>query len=151
MIKIIAVGNRLMQDDGVAIAVLEHIMGRLETTGMEVILGETDAHFCFYQVREDDFVILVDAEDTEAGPGSLHVYELQGAAFAHCGAWPHDMGFLELMRLYKKPLKGYLIGIGIARAGFGTELSDVLKSRFDGICIEVERLILEIAKEAQNA
>jgi len=70
MIKAIGVENRLMMDDGIAIAVLEDLKNNLEPMGIE-----------------------------------------------------------------------------IAKAEFGCELSEALKRNFNGICIEVEKIIYGIVKE----
>lgn len=148
MIKAIGIGNRLMMDDGIAIAVLENIRNNLESMGIEVIIGETDFQFCFHQLKEDDFVIILDAAYSDAGTGSVHSYKLQEAAVAYGEtSSQHDMNVFDLMRLYSKPLKGYLIGIEITEIGFGYELSDTLKEKFNDICLEVERNICEIVKE----
>jgi len=148
MIKAIGIGNRIMMDDGIAIAVLESIKINLESIGIEVIIGETDFQFCFHQLMEDDFVIILDAAYSGAVAGSIHIYKLEETAVAYGEtSSQHDMNIFDLMRLYSKPLKGYLIGIEITEIGFGCELSDTLKKKFNDICLEVERNICEIVKE----
>lgn len=148
MIKAIGIGNRLMMDDGIAIAVLENLKNNLESMEIEVIIGETDFQFCFHQLKEDDFIIILDAAYSGTIFGSVHLYNLQEAITAYRETnSQHDMSVFDLMRLYSKPLKGYLIGIEIAEAEFGYELSEALKVKFNGICVEVERIICEIVKE----
>lgn len=139
-------------DDGIAIAVLEKLKNGLEEVGIEVIIGETDFQFCFHKLKEDDFVIILDAAYSGQAQGSVHLYELQ-QAIAKYGKTDshHDMNIFDLMRLYSKPLKGWLIGIEIAEFGFECGLSEALKVKFDSICIEVERVIFEIVKEVKNA
>lgn len=61
------------------------------------------------------------------------------------------MSVFDLMRLYSKPLKGYIIGISVAETRFGHELSEALKIKFNDICLEVERSIYEIIQKVQNA
>lgn len=154
MIKIIGIGNRLMMDDGIAILVLENIRNRLESMGIEVIIGETDFQFCFHLLKENDFVIVLDAVYSGVSVGSIHLYKLQEAvtAYAYRGTdFQHDMNIFDLMRQYSKPLKGYLIGIEIAETGFKCELSEALKKKFHDICLEVEAIICEIVKEVYNA
>jgi hydrogenase maturation protease len=152
MIKVIAIGNRFMMDDGIAIAVLENLRNRLESIGIEVIIGETDFQFCFHLLKENDFVIILDAAYSGADPGNVHSYKLQEAVTVYGETnSQHDMSVFGLMRLYSKQLKGYLIGIEIAEIGFGCELSQALKIRFNSICLEVESIIYEIVKEVQNA
>lgn len=141
-----------MRDDGVAIAVAENIGNKLRNVGLEVIIGETDFQFSFHSLNNDDFIIIIDALYTADTPGIVHIYNLQEAAFGcrqTCSQ--HEIGIFDLMRLYSKPLRGYLIGIEIAEAGYGFELSEVLLNKFDDICLQVEHTIHKIVKEEQNA
>lgn len=144
MIKAIGIGNRLMMDDGIAIAVLENSKNNLESMGIEVIIGETDFQFFFHQLKEEDFVIILDAADSGAVAGSIHLCKLEEAVATYGETnFQHDLNVFDLIGLYKKPLKGYFIGIEIAEVGFGCELSEALKKKFIEICIEVERIISE--------
>lgn len=148
MIKVIGIGNRFMMDDGIAIAVLECIKDKLESIGIEVIVGETDFQFCFHLLKEDDFIFILDAAYSGSSVGSVHSYKLQEAFTAYGEAnFQHDMSVFDLMRLHSKPLKGYLIGIEIAKVQFGCRLSEELKIKFNGICHEVEKIICEVIKE----
>ncbi|HHV98880.1 MAG TPA: hydrogenase maturation protease [Clostridiaceae bacterium] len=148
MIKVIGIGNRLMMDDGIAIAVLEKIRNKLESIGIEVVIAETDFQFCFHQLREDDFVIVVDASYLGGAAGSVYSCKLQDAITAYGQTnSQHDMSVFDLMRLYSKPMKGCFIGIEIAEAGFGCELSEALKDKFNEVCLKTERIIFETVKE----
>jgi hydrogenase maturation protease len=152
MIKVIGIGNRLMMDDGIAIEVLENIKDRLESMGVKIIIGETDLQFCFHQLKGDDFVIILDATYSGAVAGDIHTYNLQVAITAYAETnFQHDMSIFDLMKLYSKPLKGYLIVIEIAEIDFGCELSEALKKKFYDICLEIEKIICKIVKEVQNA
>ncbi len=145
MVKAVGVGNRLMMDDGIAIAVLEKLKETLEAIDIEIVIAETDFQFIFHQLNEDDFFIILDAAYSGAPVGSVHSYGLQ-EAIASYGVtdFQHDMSVFDLMMLYPKPLKGYLISIEVAETGFGCELSEVLKKKFSDICIEVEKIICEM-------
>ncbi|KNY28964.1 hydrogenase maturation protease [Pseudobacteroides cellulosolvens ATCC 35603 = DSM 2933] len=134
-------------DDGIAIAVLENIKNILESMGIEVIIGETDFQFCFHQLKEDDFVIILDAAHLGTVAGSIHLCKLEEAITAYGETnSQHDMSVYDLMRLYSKPIKGHIIGIEIAEAEFGCEISGTLKRKFDGICLEVEKIICEMVR-----
>lgn len=133
-----------MRDDGIAITVLENIKNNLESMGIEIIIGETDFQFCFHQLKEDDMVIVLDAAYSGAAAGSVRSCELEEVITAYGETNSHhDVSVFDLMRLYSKPLKGYFIGIEAAEAGFGCELSEVLKGIFNEICLEVEQIIHE--------
>lgn len=152
MIKVIGIGNRLMKDDGIAIAVLERIKNNLETVGMEVIIGETDFLFCFHQLKDEDFVIILDATYFKGETGTIHTYKLQDAIMNYgITNAQHDMSILDLIMLYSKSFSGYLIGIEIAETGLGCELSEALKGKLNSICLEIEKIICKIVKEDSYA
>jgi hydrogenase maturation protease len=145
MIKVIGIGNRLMMDDGIAIMVLEKISSQLESIGIEVVIAETDFEACFHKLNEDDFIIIVDAVYKDLSVGKIHINNLQDA-ITTCGKpdAQHDASLFDLMRLYRKELKGYFIGIEIAEIGIGYGVSELLEKEFNGICFEVERIINKI-------
>ncbi len=145
MIKAIGIGNRLMMDDGIAIAVLENLKNSLESMDIEVIVAETDFQFCFHQFKEADLIIILDAVYSGAVAGSVYSCKLQEAITAYGDThFQHDMSIFGLMKLYSKPIKGYFIGIEAAETGFGCELSKTLRREFDSICLEVEKIISEL-------
>jgi hydrogenase maturation protease len=149
MLKVIGIGNRLMMDDGIAIAVLEILKHRLESMEIEVIIGEADFQYVFHQLKEDDFVIILDAAYSDRVAGSIHSYTLQKVLVSYEEAgYQHDTSLFDLIRLYSKPQKGYFIGIEIAEAELGLGLSDALKLKFNDICLEVEKVINEIVQKA---
>jgi hydrogenase maturation protease len=146
MTKVIGIGNRLMRDDGIAIEVLENIRDKLELIGMKVITGETDFQYCFHQLADDDFIIILDAAYRGGVPGCIHFCNLTEAVSTYADTQSqHDLSVFNLIRIYRKPLKGYFIGIEAVEVGFGFELSEALTGKFYDICTEVERLIIALA------
>ncbi|WP_304509491.1 hydrogenase maturation protease [Anaerotignum sp.] len=151
MIKLIAIGNRFMKDDGIAIKVAENLVDKLKGLNIEVIIGETDCQNCFYLLKQDDYVLIIDAIYTGSEPGSIHPLKLEEAVAQSSGAsMQHDMSIIELMKLYKSKFKGYLIGVEIAELGFGDKLSPVLNEKYQQICLDVERTINKIILEETN-
>lgn len=141
-----------MMDDGIAIEVLEKLKNKLEPLSIKVIIGETDSQFCFQQLNEDDLIIILDASYSGAAAGKIQTYKLEDVTDAYGGTdYQHDLSVFDLIRLYSKALKGYLIVIEAAEIGFGCELSEALKIKFNDICLEVERIIYDILKEKKNA
>lgn len=152
MAKVLGIGNRLMMDDGIAIAVLEDMRDRLMAMGLEVIIGETDPQFCFHQLELDDFVIVVDAIYSEREAGSVYACKLEKVITAYEETFfQHDRSIFDLMRLYSKFVRGYLIGIEVAEVGVGFGLSEALLELFHSICSDIECLISEIVKEVTYA
>ncbi len=147
MVKVLGIGNRLMMDDGIAIAVLENIRDKLIAMGMEVIIGETDLEFCFHQLVIEDFVIILDATYSEREAGSIFSCKLEKAIRVYGDTnSQHDMSIFDLMRLYTKFTRGYFIGIEVEEISFGFELSETLSKLFHDICFDIERLIKEIGR-----
>lgn len=151
MIKIIAVGNRFMKDDGIAIAVAEALKKMTADLNMDIILGETDSFECFYLLNKDDFVIVLDAVYMGVEPGSVSVFKLNDV-IEQTSAWcfQHDLSILELMKLFHTSFRGIFIGIESADIGYGDELSPVLHEKLPQICSEVEKIISNIVKEGSK-
>jgi hydrogenase maturation protease len=152
MVKVLGIGNRLMMDDGIAIAVLENIRDKLKTMGMEVIIGETDLQFCFHQLEIEDFVIILDATYSIREAGSIYSCRLEKAitVYGHTNS-QHDMSLFDLMRLYSWTIRGYFIGIEVKEIGVGFGLSKTLSELFQDICFDIERLIKDLVKEVSYA
>lgn len=142
MIKIIAVGNRFMKDDGVSLLIADFLKDKLDYADVEIIMGETDCESCFYSINDTDYIVIIDALYSGSKPGSIHIYNLQEeltkATYLNAR---HDSSLIDLMKLNRKIYKGLIIGIEAAEVSFGNELSSPLKERFFNICAEVEQTI----------
>lgn len=151
MIKLVAIGNRFMKDDGIAIKVAENLEQKLHNLNVEVIFGETDCQSCFYLLKQEDFVFIMDAYYEGAEPGSIHLFTIEEAmAKSSASLMQHDTSIIDLMKLYKSKWKGYFIGVEIAELGFGDELSSALQEKFQQICLEVESTTKKIILEEVN-
>lgn len=149
--KIIAIGNRLMKDDGIAIEVAENLRERLKGYNIELLIGETDYESCFYHLKKEDFVVIIDAISIGAESGSIHMFKLEEVLSQPSDYnMQHDMNIIELIKLYNMPLKGYIIGIEAADIGIGKELSPILREKFPQICSTIENVILELITEEKN-
>ncbi len=148
MIKLVAIGNRFMKDDGIAILVVEKLEQSLKNLNIEVIIGETDCQSSFCLINPEDLVFILDAFYEGSEPGSLYLCSLEEAmAKSSTSPMQHDMNIIDLMRLYESKWKGYFIGIEIAELGFGEGLSPILQEKFQDICLEVEKNIEKIILE----
>jgi hydrogenase maturation protease len=151
MIKLVAIGNRFMQDDGIAIHIAEDLEETLKELNLEIIIGETDCQGAFYSLDKDDFVIIMDAQYIGSEPGHIHLFSLEEAISKpsiYC--MQHDMNIIELMKLYNQPFRGYLIGIEVASIALGYELSPILQEKFPLICSKIKALIKNIILEESN-
>ncbi len=148
MVKLVAVGNRFMKDDGIAIKVVNRLERKLTGKDLEIIIGETDCQGSFYLLNKDDYVLILDALCIGAEPGSVHIFSLEEAV-SHSSDFfmQHDMSLLELMKLYNNNFRGCMIGIEIAEIGYDDELSPVLRDKLPEICRDIEKAVNKIILE----
>lgn len=151
MIKIIAIGNRFLRDDGIGIAVVERLGYWLKNMKIEVIICETDFFSAFHQLKNEDFVVIIDAAYTNTEPGSIHISKLNTAikAMEESGS-QHELSIFDFIKLYSINLRGYLISIEVAEIGIGYELSKCLENKIDYICTEVKNSITKCIYESEN-
>ena len=148
MTKIIVIGNRFMRDDGIAIEVIDRLKDKFNDDALEIIVGETDCSGCFYLLDESDFVIILDAINVGAEPGSVFVFSLSDLMTRTTAfSMQHDMSIIDLMKLYDRKFNGYLIGIEIAEIDFDEKLSLVLQEKLPLICSKVEKTIKSMIME----
>lgn len=121
MIKLIAVGSRLMGDDGIAISVAEELKDPLDA--MELI-------------------------ESEPEPGTLVVLTLDEAIFSGLKTFSqHEINLCTLLRLYGYKNKGFLIGIIVPAIDSKVsllEIGDLNSKQFDELCKKVELLINDL-------
>lgn len=140
-IKVIGIGNRIMKDDGIGVRVTEDISQWLEEREMNVMIGETDSESCFYQIEEEDFLIIIDGTLFGIEPGTITVEALSLVKPTIKGYSQHNMSFIDLLYRYKKTNKGYLIGIEVGEIGFGIDLSEALQQKYSLLLKEARKII----------
>lgn len=132
-IKVIAVGNTLMEDDGVAVVVLDKIKEELIRNNIEAIIGETDFGYSLSLIEDGDFIFFIDAVYYGKKTGEITVISLEKYRGQKKYYTQHDCSIVDLMRLYFKNVNGYIIGIEIGEISFKYGLSNVIKSNIDAI------------------
>jgi hydrogenase maturation protease len=142
--KVIAIGNILMKDDGIGIRVAETIKDNLEKCGLEVIIGETDFEYCISKIEEGDFIYILDASYSDKIPGEITVIPIEN--YRHEGKQysQHGYSFLNMIFLYYKDIKGYIIGIEISEIDYDLNLSDNLWSSLKEISENVLKEIMKL-------
>jgi hydrogenase maturation protease len=150
--KLIAIGNRIMKDDGIAILVAESLYEKFVDKEFEVIIAETDIDFGISSFKKNDFIIMMDATYYGIEPGSVTVspFNEMKDYIKQCFS-QHDMNLLNLLSTYFPTIKGYFLGIEIDEVEFGLELSQKLQSQFKSICKKVENNIDWILEGLKNA
>lgn len=157
MVKIFGVGNVLMCDDGIGVRVAEKLRERLEKLNdrfkdFKVIIGETDYMYCLENIEEDDFVIIIDSTYFMVRPGiitTLKLEECDNFIFSNFenNNSAHEESLLKILRVERRNIKGYLIGIEVDKIEYSLELSKRISRRFDLICENVYNEIVKLIRE----
>lgn len=130
-IKVIAIGNVLMKDDAIGIEVIKEIEEKLLEKNIEVIYGETNIHHCISVVKEDDYIIILDAACFEKNPGEITFLPLNKFISKKKGYSQHSYSFLDLIRIYYPNIQGEIYGIEVKEVEFGFGLSSVLQPQLN--------------------
>ncbi|HCG98956.1 MAG TPA: hypothetical protein DE036_03915 [Actinobacteria bacterium] len=97
-ITVLGVGNTLMGDDGVGVAVARELVSELEDSPVNVVLGETAGMGLIRHFRESDVVIVIDAVAAEAEAGSIFRFNADEAGIVHLRSNNiHGMGVPHLI------------------------------------------------------
>ena len=147
-VKCIAIGNRIMGDDSVGIKVLEIISSQLEFNKMEVIYGETDIDYSLSQIENGDFIFILDSTYSNIEPGKVTftpISKIKKVVKQQVYS-QHQPNLLNEIMIYKKLIRGFVIGIEINEIDFSLELSDILNNKLSYICEEVCSFILNELK-----
>lgn len=150
MIKIFAIGNVLLGDDGIAIRVIEDVQEEVkkEFYDIEVIIGETDVDYCINEIKENDFIIIVDSSNFSVHSGTVIKMELENYdKFLRKSMSHHSDSLLEVLRREYRHIKGYIVAIEISKIDYSLNLSAEIESKFQCICNNVVDMIREIIKE----
>jgi len=151
-VKCVAIGNRIMGDDSIAIKVVEELSLKLETENIEVIFGETDIDYALSKIDEGDFLFIVDATYFGLKPGSLTFIPIDEASVECLQIYSqHQPSLINLLNIYRTSVEGFIIGIEVEEISFSLELSSKLKSRFSHICDKVYNFIYHTTRGINHA
>ncbi|WP_258879951.1 hydrogenase maturation protease [Clostridium estertheticum] len=141
--KVIAIGNSLMMDDGVALLILDKIRKRLEEKSIESIMGETDVEFCFSLLNEIDVFYIMDSTYYGNVPGTLTFKNLDDIKKTKDQSRSiHSLGLIDLINMYNMDIKGYFIGIEISNIDINLGLSNILQGKVEDISQKVMSFII---------
>lgn len=150
--KLIAIGSRIMGDDGVAIAIAELLCDELMAEGIQVIIGETDVAYCLSAINEGDNIIILDASVSNRPWGTIWQLSLQDA-INNCNQnqFPHDADLLNTLNRKGWQLPGLLICIEAADISQRWGLSQAMQGQLPRICLEIKKIILEFGGNIKHA
>jgi hydrogenase maturation protease len=150
MIKIIAIGNSLMGDDGIALKVLDYIEEDIKQLdlGIKCIKAETDFNFALDNIEEGDYLFILDStllglecgEITQIHLGEVGKYQNNSLSI-------HNMNLLSLIEHFKIKVRGYILGIEIGTVNFNLDISKEIKVSFKEICCKIYTIIKEKSLE----
>lgn len=128
-IKVIAMGNVLMKDDAIGIEVTKEIEEKLLEKNIEVIYGETDIQHSISSIRENDYIIILDAACFEKNPGEITFLSLNEFNSNKKGYSQHSYSFLDLIKIYYPNIQGEIYAIEVKEVEFGFGLSLILQEK----------------------
>lgn len=139
-----------MGDDGVGPAVARE----LAKQGYEVVTCGSDLSPVLTRIENVDLLIVVDAVDWGAKPGSVFVAKLDevNEVYTRCS---HRLGVTSMlkvmMKVFKKPVNVYLVGVQPERVEPVAELTPKVKLAVDEVVARVRELIEKFKKIKANA
>lgn len=147
-IKVIAMGNVLMKDDAIGIEVTKEIEEKLLEKNIEVIYGETDIPHSISLIKEDDYIIILDAACFEKNLGEITLLSLNEFTSNKKGYSQHSYSFLDLVKIYYPNIQGEIYAIEAGKVEFGFGLSYALQQKLkiisEQILIKIEMSINRI-------
>lgn len=158
MIKIIAIGNSLMGDDGIALKVIDSIEEEIERLylGIKCIKAETDFDFALDNIEDGDYLFILDStllglecgEITQIPLGEMRRYLNNSLSI-------HNMNLLSLIDHFKIKVRGFILGIEVEKVNFNLDISKEIKESFEEICRKIYTIVrvhsLEYMKNGESS
>ncbi len=147
-LKLLAIGNVLMEDDGIGVVLAKELMNELLELGLTVVIGETDLDYSLSRISKKDYLIVLDA--TAMVPcGAIVSLPLEAAETIHKDETQHSLSFLHICRLYYPGIQGILLGIGINSCSCHYGISEQLYQETEEIKRILLQRIIECIQEVQ--
>ena len=149
MIKVIAIGNILLSDDGIGIKVINRLRNKIEklSEDIEVILAGIDYYEFLEELGDDDYLIIVDGAYLNNETGQVCKYTLEECdSFLQNTCSDYDINLIKILRSERRKIKGSVITIEIGRIEYSLKISNELRKKFNEICGEVFERIEGIIK-----
>jgi hydrogenase maturation protease len=150
-VLILAIGNRLLTDDGVGIEILSRLepLSREWGEAVELIDGGTCGLALLGAVLDRAAVVFLDAVKLGAEPGSVHVLrkgDLLGMSGRESSA--HEGGAKQILAalalLGETPQEVTVVGVEPASVATGIGLSEVVEARLGEAVNRVRQVVAEI-------
>lgn len=142
-VKLIALGNVLMMDDGIAVTLAEDLEPELIESEIEVVYGETDIQYSISLVKEEDYIIVLDASCIGKAPGLITKLPLYENNTFHPSSFQHSFSFVDLLKVYYPKLNGFILAVEAADIKPCYGLSKILIEKKN----EIEAELIEVIKK----
>ena len=149
-VKLIAMGNVLMKDDGIGIEIAKQIEEVLTQKGIEVIYGETDSGYCISKIRVNDFLLILDAAFIGENPGTVIVMPINRPGSNKREYTQHSYSFLDLLKIYYPGLDGKIFAIQVKEITYDFGLSNVMQEKLKDISKDILSKIEIVIQERKS-
>lgn len=131
-VLVLGLGNRLMMDDGIGVAVVEALAEQQGPADPSIRyeIGETDFDYCLALAADAARLIVVDAVVSGRRPGEVVLLPLRELSARGRGFSMHHLHFLDGLLHLQALERGVLIGIEPDQIDVHFGLSRILKERF---------------------
>lgn len=146
-VLVLGIGNSLLTDDGVGVRAIEQLRAEAPDAPLELVDGGT-LNFTLLQYLEDArAVIVIDAADLKAAPGTVHLFEGDEMDRIVAGGRRnsvHEAGLADLMGIARLrdclPERRALITVQPAHVGWGEALTPAVQRALPGVCEQARQL-----------
>lgn len=139
MIKLFAIGNDILSDDGISIKVVKAIENNLKDKINIYYTYLADIH-CVDFINNTDTIIIVDSTFFNLNPGTVTLLNKPDTI-----STINNTSISEIIRIYSD-IDIYFIGIEVSTIFYSNTISNPLKEKFYSICCDVEKSIQYILR-----
>lgn len=157
-VLVMGVGNTLMQDDGVGIHVIEALVADpARHPSLQIIDGGTIGLALLPEIEDADAVIVVDASELNAEPGTIAVFRDREIDQQLSGKkrTVHEVALLDLFSAAairgRMPPRRALVAVQPACTEWGLELTPAVAAAVPEACAAIRRLADGWLDEARAA
>lgn len=147
---VIGIGNNLLGDDGAGIHAIERLRGKRLPDHVELVDGGTLSFTLLEQVENAEFLVIVDAAELDAEPGTVRLFENAAMDdFLSTSLRPsvHEVNLLDVLtaaRLRRRmPSRYAMVGIQPLNVGWSSTPSTPVHKAVD----EAVEIIVELVGE----
>jgi hydrogenase maturation protease len=145
---VLGIGNTLLADDGVGVKIIEALRGDPDMAERTLIDGGTLSFSLLCHLEDAQAMLVVDAADLEATPGTVRVFEsdaMDRFIRRTRGRSVHEVGLADLMDMARLhdclPPQRALVCIQPERIDWGEVLSPAVQAATPHACRQVRELL----------